>query len=162
RRRTPARTAAPKRRWWRCSRRSGADGSSRPRRDEGVPGAVTRRAGGALRCAILHGPRKCGEALTDWTVGHVGKLEAVGPGMRTRADIMAWRRAERVRLQEARRALGRAEREASTARIAELLQRNFPELAGAAVGFYWPFKGELDLRGLARTLHEAGSRLSLP
>ncbi|HLT92580.1 MAG TPA: 5-formyltetrahydrofolate cyclo-ligase [Woeseiaceae bacterium] len=82
--------------------------------------------------------------------------------MRTRADIMAWRRAERVRLQEARRALGRAEREASTARIAELLQRNFPELAGAAVGFYWPFKGELDLRGLARTLHEAGSRLSLP
>jgi len=82
--------------------------------------------------------------------------------METRAEIMAWRRAQRVRLQEERRALTRDERAQKTARIAALLERHVPELAGASVGFYWPFKGELDLRDFAISLHAAGARLSLP
>lgn len=82
--------------------------------------------------------------------------------MKTRSEIMEWRRAQRTLLQERRRALGREEREESTARIAGLLERYVPELADATVGFYWPFKGEMDLRGLAGSLHAAGSRLGLP
>jgi 5-formyltetrahydrofolate cyclo-ligase len=82
--------------------------------------------------------------------------------MESRAEIMAWRRAQRERLQEERRALTRDERAEKTARIAALLERHVPELAGASVGFYWPFKGELDLRDFAIALHAAGSRLSLP
>src|SRR5690606_37218305 len=82
--------------------------------------------------------------------------------METRAEIMAWRLAQRVRLQEERRALTRDERAQKTARIAALLERHVPELAGASVGFCWPFKGELDLRDFAISLHAAGARLSLP
>jgi 5-formyltetrahydrofolate cyclo-ligase len=46
-----------------------------------------------------------------------------------------------------------------------LLLGLLPELvqkAGAALGFYWPFKGEFDPRPLARTLHRWGVRLALP
>lgn len=82
--------------------------------------------------------------------------------MQSPEEVLAWRRAQREALQQRRQALARDEREQRTARVVLLLERQVPELAGASVGFYWPFRAEMDLRGFAASLHTAGARLSLP
>jgi 5-formyltetrahydrofolate cyclo-ligase len=82
--------------------------------------------------------------------------------MKTSSEIYEWRRSRRGELQKRRLALGRDDREQRAARVIALLERHVPELEGASIGFYWPFRGEIDLRGLATSLHEAGARLSLP
>lgn len=78
------------------------------------------------------------------------------------SDLKAWRQARRDMLLERRKALSRSERAACEAAVARLLAEQAPELAQASVGFYWPFRGELDLRCLAKSLHLSGARLSLP
>lgn len=82
--------------------------------------------------------------------------------MKSRSEIAEWRRSQRETLQQRRLALSREERERSASRVAALLERHVPELDGASVGFYWPFRGEMDFRGLAASLHAAGASLSLP
>ena len=82
--------------------------------------------------------------------------------MKSLTEIFAWRRAQREALQQRRLALSPTEREQRASQIAALLERQVPELRGASIGFYWPFRGELDLRGLAASLHAAGAFLSLP
>jgi 5-formyltetrahydrofolate cyclo-ligase len=78
------------------------------------------------------------------------------------SDLNTWRQAQRNLLLERRKALTRSERARCEAAVTQLLMKQAPELAKASVGFYWPFRGELDLRGLAKSLHESGARLSLP
>lgn len=80
-----------------------------------------------------------------------------------RPAIMAWRRAERERLIAARLALSPEERASASAEIARRLRERLgPSLEGRRVSFYWPFRGEPDLRPLATELHEAGGTAFLP
>jgi len=81
--------------------------------------------------------------------------------MKSDSDLQAWRQPQRNTLLERRKALSRSERTRCEAAVIELLQQ-VPELAEGSVGFYWPFRGELDLRPLAQSLHLSGVRLSLP
>jgi 5-formyltetrahydrofolate cyclo-ligase len=82
--------------------------------------------------------------------------------MKTGSELREWRRAQRELLQQRRLALSHKDRLRVAARVAELITRHVPELDGASVGFYWPFRGEMDFRGLVTPLHAAGSPLSLP
>jgi 5,10-methenyltetrahydrofolate synthetase len=82
-----------------------------------------------------------------------------GPGI---GDVAAWRKAERARLLARREAIPLAERRGADARITELLLEGFPRLAGLVVGFYWPFKGEVDPRIAVLRLREHGARAALP
>src|SRR5262249_58590818 len=52
------------------------------------------------------------------------------------------------------RRLGVSRREKDPIRLAirNLIWENFPKLRQGCVGFYWPFKGEIDLRHLVRDL----------
>lgn len=80
----------------------------------------------------------------------------------TGTDTAEWRRTKREELLERRLALGSGERQRRAARVTAFLERHVPELQGASIGFYWPFRGEMDFRGLATSMHAAGARLSLP
>jgi 5-formyltetrahydrofolate cyclo-ligase len=42
------------------------------------------------------------------------------------------------------------------------VEQQFPELASALVGFYWPIRGEIGLHGLIRRLLERGAGAALP
>lgn len=77
--------------------------------------------------------------------------------------IRTWRTGERTRLIEARRALPLADRQrlgdAIAARVGALDVLNG---APCCVGFYWPIRGEPDLRTLVRSLLERGFSSALP
>ncbi len=76
-------------------------------------------------------------------------------------EIKAWRREKRAELIAYRSGLAREERERVRDRVVARL-RDVPDLAGHRVGFYMPFKGELDLRGFLRELLAAGATAALP
>ena len=78
------------------------------------------------------------------------------------SDVRAWRRDERKRLLELRIAVPKLERDAQRDRITALIDRHLPDLSGHLIGFYWPFKGEIDLRPFVRDLVERGARAALP
>ena len=59
-------------------------------------------------------------------------------------DLAAWRKAERTRLLAMREAVPLERQRADDGRIAQLLLAGFPLLRGMRIGFYWPFKGEVD------------------
>jgi 5-formyltetrahydrofolate cyclo-ligase len=82
--------------------------------------------------------------------------------MQSWTDVNAWRKARRAELRERRLALPPAERRALQARILAHIEAGFPELAGAPVGFYWPFRGEVDLQPLMKRHVAAGGRAALP
>ncbi|MBB4063150.1 5-formyltetrahydrofolate cyclo-ligase [Gellertiella hungarica] len=79
-----------------------------------------------------------------------------------RYAIMAWRKAERERLIAARLALPAEARGAASARIAALLEEAIGLRPGLKASFYWPFRGEPDLRPLIARLVEAGGTALLP
>src|SRR5690606_28056884 len=78
-------------------------------------------------------------------------------------EIKRWRKAQRSRLIDERRVLPLAERQrvgdAIAARAAELEALNGQP---CCVGFYWPIRGEPDLRGFVRGLLERGFTSALP
>jgi 5-formyltetrahydrofolate cyclo-ligase len=78
------------------------------------------------------------------------------------AEPEAWRRRERARLLAARLAISAAERAGSTARIAAALPPLLARLQCQTLGFYWPVRGEVDLRPLAIELIALGYALALP
>ena len=82
--------------------------------------------------------------------------------MRVPDEVRAWRRAERARLVAERLALPAERRRAARERVRALLAAEVPELRRATVGFYWPFRGEIDLVGLVRGLVDRGARAALP
>jgi len=82
--------------------------------------------------------------------------------MESWADIRAWRRAQREQLIERRLALPAATREATGARVVEQLLAIADELAMHCIGYYWPFKGEVDLHGLVARLVGRGATAALP
>jgi 5,10-methenyltetrahydrofolate synthetase len=86
--------------------------------------------------------------------------------MDARAEVMAWRRAERLRLIEARLRVPVAERQAAGMRIIERLDRYCSEhgllQSSTIISGYWPMRGEPDLRPWLGELHEAGHVTVLP
>jgi 5-formyltetrahydrofolate cyclo-ligase len=76
-------------------------------------------------------------------------------------EVRAWRKAERARLIAARLAVSAETRAGWTERLATALEPLL-EQAGDPISFYWPFRGEPDLRPLMRRLAHAGVALALP
>ena len=77
-------------------------------------------------------------------------------------EIRRWRREQRASLIARRRAMAQDERRRLQPLILDLVERHFPELPQALVGFYWPFRGELGIHPLIRRLLERGARAALP
>ena len=77
-------------------------------------------------------------------------------------EVKAWRKAERARLIAEREALPAQPRRSVRESVRALLATEVPELRRATVGFYWPFRGEIDLVGFVRELTAGGSRAALP
>jgi 5-formyltetrahydrofolate cyclo-ligase len=82
--------------------------------------------------------------------------------MDTWEDIRAWRRATRAELLARRLRLPRGEKDRIRAAASEFIWAQFPELRRACIGFYWPFKGEIDLRHLVRDFLAVGAQAALP
>ncbi|WP_212524632.1 5-formyltetrahydrofolate cyclo-ligase [Actibacterium sp. MT2.3-13A] len=80
----------------------------------------------------------------------------------TARDVARFRKAERARLIAARLARPAAERAALADEVAEELDRLLAGYPGAVVGLYWPFRGELDLRGWMARAHARGHPVALP
>ncbi len=77
-------------------------------------------------------------------------------------EVRAWRREQRRGLIAHRSGLPREQREEVRARVVPLLRDRVPGLTEATIGFYFPFKGEIDLRGLLRELVAGGAKAALP
>lgn len=77
-------------------------------------------------------------------------------------DLAAWRKAQRAELIERRKSLPLDAQRDSDHRIGALLLEGFPLLEGLTLGFYWPFKGEVDPRVALLRLRERGTRAALP
>jgi len=81
---------------------------------------------------------------------------------RAAGEVAAWRKSERARLIARREALTLEERRAADTHITELLVLGFPLLGSLTIGFYWPFKGEVDPRVAVRRFRARGARGALP
>lgn len=79
-----------------------------------------------------------------------------------RAEVMAWRKAERARLIAARLATPADDRAAWSARIAEELDQAIGAVEGLVISVYWPFRGEPDLRPWMNAVALRGGRCALP
>jgi 5-formyltetrahydrofolate cyclo-ligase len=77
-------------------------------------------------------------------------------------EIRAWRRAMRAELISRRLAVPRADRPRVRSAVRDSIVAHFPELRHACIGFYWPFKAEIDLRHLVRDLIALGAEAALP
>lgn len=81
-------------------------------------------------------------------------------------DVARWRKAQRLRLLDARRALSVAARQdwgaALAGHLRALLAERFGDLRGRVISGYWPIKGEADLRTLLAEWHAAGAVVALP
>jgi 5-formyltetrahydrofolate cyclo-ligase len=77
-------------------------------------------------------------------------------------DVARWRKAERERLITARLAVPVAERKRVAEEISGELDGLIESRPSIIVSLYWPFRGELDLRGWMRVAHQRGARIALP
>ena len=77
-------------------------------------------------------------------------------------EIRQWRKTKRGELLAARLAIPRGEKLFRRPIIGGLISAHFPELRHACIGFYWPFKGEIDLRHLVRDFIAQGAEAALP
>jgi 5-formyltetrahydrofolate cyclo-ligase len=77
-------------------------------------------------------------------------------------ELREWRKAERARLIGLRERLDPAALDRFRRRIDAHLEGSFPGLAGAAVAFCWPIRGEYDARPLAEALRARGATTALP
>ncbi len=76
--------------------------------------------------------------------------------------INEWRKETRKQLLARRLATTSAERGGIRDAVARHLINEVPTLKDACIGFYWPFRAELNLTGLVRDLYAAGARTALP
>jgi 5,10-methenyltetrahydrofolate synthetase len=82
--------------------------------------------------------------------------------MDTQFDVKAWRRGERERLLALRMAHSAQERAVRAERITAALDRLLVDRPAATVSFYWPFRGEFDLRSWIASRLASGARAALP
>jgi 5-formyltetrahydrofolate cyclo-ligase len=78
------------------------------------------------------------------------------------AVVQAFRKAKRTELLAHRQTLDRDDRERDAGALTERLLATVDLHAFPVLGFYWPIRGELDLRGLARRHIDAGGVAALP
>ena len=78
------------------------------------------------------------------------------------AAVRAWRKERRAELIARREAVPVAERRQWNAAITATLETAFPLLAGAVIGFCWPYRGEFDARFVLRRFRERGAQTALP
>jgi 5-formyltetrahydrofolate cyclo-ligase len=76
--------------------------------------------------------------------------------------VQAFRNQKRVELLERRRTVGFDERKQDATALIERLASSVDLRAFRTLGFYWPIRDELDLRGLARRHIETGGTAALP
>tara|TARA_R110000751_G_scaffold189187_2_gene295171 strand:+ start:34038 stop:34862 length:825 start_codon:yes stop_codon:yes gene_type:complete len=76
-------------------------------------------------------------------------------------DVMRWRKAERERLLTERLAVSAEQRQQWSAAIAHHIAET-SDFENKIVSFYWPFKGEPDLRPLMNVVMEKGGSCALP
>jgi 5,10-methenyltetrahydrofolate synthetase len=79
----------------------------------------------------------------------------------TPAEILAWRKEQRAQLIPARVAIPDVTRDLWTKRIIAALEPIVMAIDGP-VSFYWPFRGEPNLRPLMRRMVAAGKSVALP
>ena len=77
-------------------------------------------------------------------------------------EVRAWRKTARGDMLSQRLALPRSEKLFLRPIIGGMIAAHFPELRHACIGFYWPFKGEIDLRHLIRDFIAQGAEAALP
>jgi 5-formyltetrahydrofolate cyclo-ligase len=77
-------------------------------------------------------------------------------------ELKAWRKGERARLIADRMALPVEQRRHARAHVRAILAADVPELRRATLGFYWPFRGEIDLVGFVRELIGIECKVALP
>ncbi|GHF05962.1 5-formyltetrahydrofolate cyclo-ligase [Aliiroseovarius zhejiangensis] len=98
--------------------------------------------------------------------GATESCDTLGVVPKQAQDVARWRKAERIRLRDARQALSVAARKKIGAALAghlqQVLKDRFAGARGMVLSAYWPIKGEPDLRPLMATLHDAGVTVALP
>ena len=80
----------------------------------------------------------------------------------TPAEVYAWRKLEREALIARRMTVTPETRQRWSDAIARGLQAAIGDFHWRTVSFYWPFRGEPDLRPLIETVWQAGGRALLP
>jgi len=94
-------------------------------------------------------------------VCYAEELEGLTPAEQAR-QVAQWRKQERERLIALRLARPAEERTAIAQQVAAELDRLVAPHGDAFVSLYWPFRGELDLRGWMRARVASGGRVALP
>jgi len=77
-------------------------------------------------------------------------------------DIRAWRKGERARLIEARRAMPLGQHQAAGAAIQRSLLERLPPDSHGLIGCYWPFRREFNCLPYMREVLRCGGRVALP
>lgn len=77
-------------------------------------------------------------------------------------QVTQWRKEERARLIARRLGRPAAERRAIAAQVGGALDKLVAPDSDSLVSLYWPFRGELDLRGWMRGFVARGGRVALP
>jgi 5-formyltetrahydrofolate cyclo-ligase len=88
--------------------------------------------------------------------------ELLPPASRDWAAVRSFRKAQRAELIERRQALSFHDRQAYAESLTAHLLTALDLSSHDVLGFYWPIRGELDLRNLARRHVEAGHLAALP
>ncbi len=77
-------------------------------------------------------------------------------------EIRTWRRTKRAELIARRQALSRETRVQAGAIVVERIFDQIADIGREIIGFYWPIKGELDMRELVATCLMVGAKAALP
>ncbi|MDK4740223.1 5-formyltetrahydrofolate cyclo-ligase (plasmid) [Rhizobium sp. CB3060] len=86
----------------------------------------------------------------------------ISPAFATDSEVFAWRKPERQKLIDERKALPVAQRKDYTRAIASHLDRIVTKVSGKHISLFWPFLGEPDLRGWMAALTARGAICLLP
>jgi 5,10-methenyltetrahydrofolate synthetase len=95
------------------------------------------------------------ELTEDYRVPEAADVQAA-------ADVYRWRKAERQRQIEARLAVSAADRAVMTEGIVAGINALIGDVEGRLASYYWPFRGEPDLRPWGQTIVDRGGRTALP
>src|SRR5688572_13467235 len=82
--------------------------------------------------------------------------------MKSWEEIREWRRGKRAELRSRRLSVPREEKDRLRAIATRLIRQHVPDIGIACIGFYWPFKGEADLRHFVRDVVADGAEAALP
>jgi len=124
------------------SRQSAADSKqSEPPREYSSPACLMHELESEFLAADIGGPLP---DASDWE------------------SVKAWRKRAREALLQRREALGARERRERGERAKERLLQSADLKAYPVIGIYWPFRGEIDVRDIARAHIEAGGEAALP